>query len=52
MNTKELNKIEMKNDGNDAARFNDLVRKVVSVPKEKIDAREKEAKAEKEAKTA
>ena len=41
-------KLEMKNDGHDFERFNDLVRKVVSVPKKDIEAREK---AEKEKKT-
>ena len=47
MDTKELKKIELKNDGHDYERFEALVKKVVSVPKKEIDAR---AKAEKEKK--
>ena len=50
MNTKELNKIELKSDGHDFERFNDLVRKVVSVPKKDIEAREKAEKEKKESK--
>ncbi|HEV7643335.1 MAG TPA: hypothetical protein VGO50_05265 [Pyrinomonadaceae bacterium] len=39
-------KIETKKDGKDFERFEDLVRKVVSVPKSEIDRREKEWKKE------
>jgi hypothetical protein len=36
VNTKELEKIEMKNDGKDSERFQKLLRKVVNTPKEDI----------------
>lgn len=41
-------KVEMKNDGRDAERFKNLLKTVVSVPKEKI--KEHEAKQKKKAK--
>jgi len=44
MNKKELEKIEMKNDGKDFERFQELARKVVNVPKEELDRREAEYK--------
>lgn len=44
----EINKIELIEDGKQSQRFNDLVRKVVNVPKKEIDEREKEYKAKKE----
>lgn len=40
----EINKIEMKNDGKDSERFGNLLRKVVTVPKKEIEAREKKSK--------
>lgn len=44
MNKKELEKIEMKNDGKDFERFQALARKVVNVPKEAIKKRATEQK--------
>lgn len=40
-------KLEMKNDGKDFERFEDLVRTVVRVPKAELDRREAEYQAEK-----
>lgn len=45
----EINKIEMRNDGKDAQRFNNLLRKVVSVPKDVIDKRIEQERDEKSA---
>lgn len=42
MNKKELEKIEMKNDGKDFERFQELARKVVNVPKEELKKREQD----------
>lgn len=41
-------KIEMKNDGKDFKRFDDLLSGVVKVPKDEIDKREKAEKQKKE----
>ena len=41
-------KVEMKNDGKDFTRFDDLFRKVISVPKDEIKKREKAEKQKKE----
>ena len=38
--------VEMKNDGHDADRFRDLLKKVVSVPKDEIRKREEQLKKE------
>ena len=45
-------KKETKNDGKEFQRFDDLLRKVVSVPKDEINKREKAEKDEKEKKKA
>lgn len=45
---REKKQLEMKNDGHDAERFEALLKKVVSVPKEEIKKRE--AKEKKKAK--
>ena len=45
----ELKKIEMKNDGKDQERFQSLLQKVVSVPKDEI--KKHEAQQKKKAKT-
>jgi hypothetical protein len=50
MNTKELKKIEMKNDGKDSDRFDTLLKKVVSVPKKDIQT-PKDTRTPKAAKT-
>jgi hypothetical protein len=39
-------KVEMKNDGKDFERFNDLLSNVVKVPKDEIEKREKAEKRE------
>jgi hypothetical protein len=41
-------KIEMKNDGKDFERFEELLSTVIKVPKSEIDRREKEEKEAKE----
>jgi len=43
-------KIETKKDGKEFERFDDLLRKVVSVPKSELDRREKAEKKKKAAK--
>jgi hypothetical protein len=43
-------KVEMKKDGKGFERFDDLLRHVVSVPKDELDKREKADKEKKEAK--
>ncbi len=43
-------KVEIKQDGKEFERFEQLVRKVVSVPKDEILRREKDEKQKKEAK--
>lgn len=40
-------KLEMKNDGKDFERFENLLRQVISVPKEELKRRELEEKEEK-----
>ena len=40
----EINKIEMRNDGKDFQRFNDLLKQVISVPKKDIDEQEKQSR--------
>ena len=42
-------KIELKNDGKDFNRFNEMLRQVVSVPKEELKRREDAEKTEKKA---
>jgi hypothetical protein len=41
-------KVEIKKDGKEFERFDDLLRQVVSVPKSEIDKREKKQKKRKE----
>ena len=44
MDTKELEKIELKDDGHEAERFEAFTRKIVNVSKKDIDTKEKEYK--------
>ena len=48
MNKAELKKIEMKNDGKDFERFQELARKVVNVSKKDIQTQEKKTQAKKD----
>lgn len=48
MDKKELDKIELKNDGHEAERFGDFTKKIVNVSKEEMDAKEKEYKEKKQ----
>lgn len=43
-------KVEMKNDGKDYERFENLLREVISVPKEELRRREETEKSEKQRK--
>ncbi len=43
-------KVETKQDGREFARFDDLLRQVVKIPKDEINKREKAEKQKKEAK--
>lgn len=43
--------LEMKNDGKDFTRFENLLRQVISVPKEELRRREEAEKQKKKAKT-
>lgn len=45
-------KLEINNDGKEFERFDELLRQVISVPKEEIDRREKVEKQKKEARKA
>ncbi|MBK8466880.1 MAG: hypothetical protein IPL32_13710 [Chloracidobacterium sp.] len=48
MNKKELEKIEMKNDGKDQERFKTLLKQVVNVPKKELKKREQDYKDRKQ----
>ena len=52
MDTKELEKIELKDDGHEAERFEAFTRKIVNVPKKDIDEKEKEYREKQKPKTA
>lgn len=50
MDTKELEKIQMRNDGHDGNRFQSLLKTVVTVPKKDIKEQEAREQAEKKVK--
>ena len=47
MDTKELEKIELRKDGNAGKRFGDFAKQIVTVSKEDIEAKEKSDKEKK-----